>query len=56
VNLADEQGHACAAYGDDALFVIRPDNYRGLVPADAEQALLMDSLRRITARRRLDRA
>jgi hypothetical protein len=45
----DEQAHARAIYGDDALFVIRPDNYIGLVVADADPALVIDYLRRITA-------
>jgi hypothetical protein len=54
-NLADEQGHARAAYGDDALFVIRPDNYVGLVLADAAPTPVMDDLQRITACRRPDR-
>jgi len=48
-NLVDEQGHARAAYGDDTLFVIRPDNYVGLVAADADPAPVMDYLRHITA-------
>ena len=48
-NLVDEQGHARAAYGDDTLFVIRPDNYVGLVVADADPAPVLDYLRHITA-------
>jgi 2-polyprenyl-6-methoxyphenol hydroxylase-like FAD-dependent oxidoreductase len=47
-DLVDEQGHACAAYGDDALFVIRPDNYVGLVAVDADPAPVLDYLRHIT--------
>jgi len=53
-SVVDEQGHARAAYGDDALFVIRPDNYVGLVLADADPAALMGYLRRITARQSHD--
>ena len=48
-NLVDEQGHARTVYSDDALFVIRPDNYVGLVAADADPAPVMDYLRHITA-------
>ncbi|MHB1057185.1 MAG: FAD-dependent monooxygenase [Rhodanobacter sp.] len=48
-DLLDGEGHARAAYGDDALFVIRPDNYVGLVAADADPAAVLDYLRRITA-------
>lgn len=43
----DEQGHARTAYGDDALFVIRPDNYVGMVTTETDPAPLMDYLRRI---------
>jgi 2-polyprenyl-6-methoxyphenol hydroxylase-like FAD-dependent oxidoreductase len=50
-SLIDEDGHARAAYGDGALFVIRPDNYVGLVLADADAALLMNYLKRITTPR-----
>jgi hypothetical protein len=47
----DEQGHAHAAYSDDALFVIRPDNYVGMVLTVTDPTPLMNYLRRITARR-----
>lgn len=46
-DFVDEQSHARAAYGDDALFVIRPDNYVGLVVADTDPAPVIDYLRRI---------
>jgi 2-polyprenyl-6-methoxyphenol hydroxylase-like FAD-dependent oxidoreductase len=48
-DLVDEQGHAHAAYGDDALFVIRPDNYVGMVVTDTEPEAVVAYLRRIVA-------
>ena len=50
-NLVDAQGHAHAAYGDDALFLIRPDNYVGLVLSDTNPVPLMEYLRRIMPHR-----
>jgi 2-polyprenyl-6-methoxyphenol hydroxylase-like FAD-dependent oxidoreductase len=46
-NLVDEQGHARTAYDDSALFVIRPDNYVGLVTMKTDPAPVMAYLRRI---------
>jgi 2-polyprenyl-6-methoxyphenol hydroxylase-like FAD-dependent oxidoreductase len=49
-NVVDEQGHARAAYGDDALFVIRPDNYVGMATTDtADMAAILNYLQRLTA-------
>lgn len=50
-DVVDAQGHARAAYSDEALFVIRPDNYVGLVLTDADSAPLTNYLKRITAPR-----
>ena len=36
--LIDDAGHAAWAYGQDALILIRPDGYIGLI-ADADNAL-----------------
>ncbi|WP_158884369.1 FAD-dependent monooxygenase [Rhodanobacter sp. L36] len=46
-NIVDEHDHARAAYGDEALFVIRPDNYVGMVTRHVDAAPLMEYLRRI---------
>jgi 2-polyprenyl-6-methoxyphenol hydroxylase-like FAD-dependent oxidoreductase len=48
--IVDPQGHARRIYADDTLFVIRPDNYIGMVATDGDNARVMDYLRRITAR------
>ena len=36
--LIDDAGHAAYAYGQDALILVRPDGYIGLI-ADADNAL-----------------
>jgi 2-polyprenyl-6-methoxyphenol hydroxylase-like FAD-dependent oxidoreductase len=47
----DAQGHARATYGDDALFVVRPDNYIGMVTRGRDPAALFDYLRGVCAPR-----
>lgn len=43
----DGEGHARAAYGDDALFVVRPDNYVGLATASVDAAAVLAYLGKI---------
>jgi 2-polyprenyl-6-methoxyphenol hydroxylase-like FAD-dependent oxidoreductase len=45
----DSEGHARAAYGEDALFVVRPDNYVGLAIAEPDVAKVVAYLTRISA-------
>jgi hypothetical protein len=40
----DQYGHARAAFGEDALFVVRPDNYIGLATATADEKPILDYL------------
>jgi hypothetical protein len=47
-SVVDQQGHARAVYGENALFVVRPDNYIGLVLAETDVGAVTDYLRRIT--------
>lgn len=47
--LVDEQGHAHAVYADDTLYVIRPDNYIGMVTTQCDAAPVLAYLHRITA-------
>jgi 2-polyprenyl-6-methoxyphenol hydroxylase-like FAD-dependent oxidoreductase len=46
----DQQGHARAAYADDTLFVIRPDNYVGMATASVDTPALLDYLQPIAPR------
>lgn len=43
----DAQGHACSAYGDQSLFVVRPDNYIGFAIDEVVPAAVMAYLERI---------
>jgi 2-polyprenyl-6-methoxyphenol hydroxylase-like FAD-dependent oxidoreductase len=45
----DSEGHASAAYGKGALFVVRPDNYVGLTITEPDVAKVKSYLRRIAA-------
>jgi hypothetical protein len=46
-DIVDRDGHAKAAYGDDLLVVVRPDNYVGLVSGNANANALSVYLRRV---------
>ena len=43
----DSEGHARAAYGEGALFAMRPDNYIGLATAQPDIAKVTAYLKRI---------
>jgi FAD binding domain len=45
--VVDQQGHARAAYGEDVLFVVRPDNYIGLATASLDEKPVLDYLQAI---------
>jgi 2-polyprenyl-6-methoxyphenol hydroxylase-like FAD-dependent oxidoreductase len=44
----DEEGHARAAYADDTLFVVRPDNYVGMATMEMSVPPVMTYLTKIT--------
>jgi 2-polyprenyl-6-methoxyphenol hydroxylase-like FAD-dependent oxidoreductase len=48
-HVVDAAGHARAAYGEDALFVVRPDNYVGLATRDADVETVIGYLGQILA-------
>jgi hypothetical protein len=43
--LLDGEGHAARAYGTDALILVRPDGYIGLVADPAETGTVTEFLR-----------
>ena len=45
--IVDQHGHARAAFGEDALFVVRPDNYIGLATVTVDEKPIIDYLQAI---------